>query len=129
VGGGNSQFSAWLADESERSDGESSEIVGPLAYNGDQPVDGDFDRDGQVNDVTVFRPSGATWDYDYDHDGDADDTSDPSLSASSYRSFAGNFDQDGYIDDVAVYRYNYGNWYYDDYHNATVEHNRYPPLV
>jgi hypothetical protein len=121
VGGGNGQFSAWLADESEGSNGESSEIVGPWAIDGDLPVAGDFDRDGQVDDVGVFRPSGPTWYYDYDHDGDTDVTNSPSISVSSYRAFAGDFDRDGFIDDVGLFRYTSGSWYYDYDHDGDID--------
>jgi hypothetical protein len=74
LGGGNGQFSAWLSKESGGSNGESSEIVGTWALDGDQPIAGDFDRDDQVDDVAVYRPSDHKWYYDYDHDGDTDET-------------------------------------------------------
>ncbi len=78
VGGGNGQFSAWLAATSDRSENEIDQTVSPWAYNGDLPLAGDFDSDGQVDDVAVYRtPPGVAdryyWYYDYDHDGDTDE--------------------------------------------------------
>jgi hypothetical protein len=124
VGGGNGQFSAWLADTSERSGDEIDETVSSWAFSGDLPLAGDFDSDGQADDVAVYRtPPGVGdryyWYYDYDHDGDTDESHGPWAQAPNYRPFVGDFDSDGEIDDVAVYNPDSHNWYYDYDHNGT----------
>jgi len=121
VGGGSGQFSAWLSKESENSGNETSETISPWAFSGDQPIAGDFDRDGTVDDVAVYRPSDHFWYYDHDHDGDTDDTFGPWAQVTSYRPFAGDFDRDGYIDDVAVLRLSDLSWHYDYDHNGTTD--------
>ena len=39
---------------------------------GDIPIAGDFDRDGESDDVGYYRTSTSEWRYDHDHDGSPD---------------------------------------------------------
>ncbi len=119
VGGGNGQFSAWLSRESTRSDGETDASGGPWGVSGDLPIAGDFDRDGRVDDVAVFRPSKRIWFYDVDHDGTTDHVSGP-WGWSGDLPVAGDFNGDGRMDDVGILHPPTRMWYYDDRHNATV---------
>jgi hypothetical protein len=124
VGGGNGQFSAWLAETSDRSENESDETISPWAYSGDLPIAGDFDSDGQADDVAIYRtPPGVGdqyyWYYDYDHDGDTDESHGPWATQTGYRPFAGDFDRDGEMDDVAAFRPDSHTWYFDYNHNGT----------
>ncbi|MEW5869317.1 MAG: M14 family zinc carboxypeptidase [Chloroflexota bacterium] len=118
------QFSAWLAFPSENSGDEVDDISGPWALDGDQPLAGDFDRDGRADDVAIYRPSTYMWLYDYGHTGDTDATVGPWLSNPSQVPFAGDFDRDGFSDDVAVFRTLTGTWYYDYDHNGTTNETR-----
>jgi len=87
---------------------------------GDLPLSGDFDRDGRIDDVAVYRPSTRTWYYDYDHDGDTDDKVEP-WGVAGDLPLGGDFDRDGTIDDVAVYRPSAGAWYYDHDHSGATD--------
>lgn len=125
VGGGNGQFSSWLSDTSTRSGNEIDQSVNPWAFPGDLPLAGDFDRDGQVDDVAIYRtpPVGDQyhWYYDYDHDGDTDEEHGPWARQSGDRPFAGDFDSDGYYDDVAVFRSADSSYHYDFNHDADTD--------
>ncbi len=123
VGGGNGQFSAWLSRESTRSDGETDASGGPWGVSGDLPIAGDFDRDGEVDDVAVFRPSERKWFYDYDHDGDTDESRGP-WGWSGDLPIAGDFDRDGEVDDVAVFRPSERKWFYDYDHDGDTDETR-----
>jgi hypothetical protein len=103
-------------------DGDTDEQRGPWGWAGDLPVAGDFDRDGYVDDVAVYRPTTHVWYYDYDHDGGTNATSGPWGWAGD-RPFAGDFDRDGFVDDVAVFRPSTHVAYYDYNHNGTTDEN------
>jgi len=126
VGGGNGQFSAWLANSSDRSGDEIDDSYTPWAYNGDLPLAGDFDSDGEIDDVAVYRTSSGVnqfkWYYDWDHNaGVSDETFGPWAEQTGDRPFAGDFDRDGEIDDVAIFRSSDGTWQYDINHNASTD--------
>jgi hypothetical protein len=126
VGGGNGQFSAWLANTSARSGDEIDQTEGPWAYDGDLPLAGDFDSDEKKDDVAIYRtPSGANqymWYYDFDHDASTDEGPiGPWAQQVDDRPFAGDFDRDGEIDDVAIYRTSNDTWYFDYNHNASTD--------
>ena len=85
---------------------------------GDQPLAGDFDRDGIVDDVAIFRPSNGSWHYSYDHDSGTDEQGGP-WGVAGDLPFAGDFDNDGYLDDVAYFKPWAQTWCYDhDHDNA-----------
>lgn len=126
VGGGNGQFSAWLANSSARSGDEIDESVSPWANSGDLPMAGDFDSDGVENDVAVYRTSSGDyqymWYYDWEHNGNSDQGPiGPWAQQTDDRPFAGDFDRDGELDDVAVYRTSNNTWHYDYNHNASTD--------
>jgi len=131
VGGGNGQFSAWLADPSARSGNEIDDFVSPYAFPGDLPLAGDFDSDGQADDVAVFRTANDVgdqfyWYYDYNHDGSSNYTSPSSWGQAGDRPFVGDFDSDGEMDDVAVFHTSDFSWEFDYNHNATTDRSCYP---
>jgi len=122
VGGGNGQFSSWLADTSDRSENEIDHSVSPWGYPGDLPLAGDFDRDGQADDVAFYRTTAGGdqyyWYYDYDHDGSTEEVHGPWAQQPGSRPFAGDFDRDGEIDDVAVFSTADLTWYFDNDHDV-----------
>ena len=101
-------------------DGGTDEQSGPWSWGGDRPLVGDFDRDGYVDDMAVYRPSTHVWYYDYDHNGSTDDTSGP-WGGRYCRPFAGDFDRDGRVDDVAVFRPTTRVVYYDYDHDGSTD--------
>ena len=131
VGGGNGQFSAWLANSSSRSGGEIDQAESPWALTGDLPLAGDFDADGDTDDVAVYRTSsGATqhmWYYDWGHDADTDQGPvGPWGQQAGDKPFAGDFDSDGEIDDVAVFRASDHSWHYDYNHDGDTDETHSP---
>jgi len=126
VGGGNGQFSAWLSYPSTRSGNEIDASSGPWGLSGDVPLAGDFDRDGQMDDVAIYRPSNHYWYYDYDHDGDTDETRGPWAQVTGDQPLAGDFDRDGKVDDVAIHRLSDYKWYYDYDHDGDTDETRGP---
>ena len=111
-GGGNGQFSAWLPQTSLRSSNDDDEVAGPWGQSDDIPMAGDFDCDGEQDDVVLFRPGDHKWYYDYDQDGTMDTSFGP-WALSSDRLFAGDFDRDGCMDDLAAFRPSNLKWYYE----------------
>jgi len=101
-------------------DGDTDAQSGPWGWGGDRPLVGDFDRDGHVDDVAVYRPSTHIWYYDYDHNGSTDLTSGPWGWAGDLP-FAGDFDRDGQVDDVALFRPSTHVVYYDYDHNGATD--------
>lgn len=87
---------------------------------GDMPLSGDFDRDGKVDDVAIYRSFTQHWYYDWDHNATNDETTEP-WSLRGDRPVAGDFNCDGYIDDVAVFRPSNRMWYFDYYHDGTID--------
>ena len=101
-------------------DGGTDEQSGPWGWSGDRPLVADFDRDGSIDDVAVYRPSTHVWYYDYDRNGNTDATSGPWGWADDLP-FAGDFDRDGYVDDVALFRPSTHEVYYDYDHNGSTD--------
>lgn len=128
VGHGNGQFSAWLSNTSNHSGNDDDHTIGPWAYPGDLPLAGDFDSDGQADDVAIYRTPAVGdqyhWYYDYNHDGDTDENRGPWAEQPGDRPFAGDFDGDGAIDDVAFYRASDHTWQYDYNHDANPDEIR-----
>jgi len=91
---------------------------------GNRPIAGDFDRDGFVDDVAVYRPD-HTWHYDYNHNGSTDEHHGP-WGWTGDLPMAGDFDRDGFVDDVALYRPSTRMWYYDYDHNGNTDEMRGP---
>lgn len=87
---------------------------------GDRPVVGDFDRDGRIDDIAVFRPSTYNWYIDYNHNGSTDETI-ANWGLCSDVPLAGDFDGDGYMDDFGVFRPADGEWYFDYNYNGTTD--------
>jgi hypothetical protein len=98
--------------------GASDEEVSGFGANGDLPFAGDFDHDGQVDDVGLYRSSTHTWYYDYNHNGGSPNEEVSGFGASGDLPIVGDFDRDGYADDVGVYRPSTHTWYYDYNHNG-----------
>jgi hypothetical protein len=90
-----------------------------LSTGGDRPVAGDFDRDGQNDDVAVFRSTTGTWYFDYNHDGTTDAI--VVWGQAGDIPLAGDFDGDGRIDDIAVFRPADCKWYFDYNRNGTTD--------
>jgi len=86
---------------------------------GNRPIVGDFDRDGFVDDVAVYRPD-STWHYDYNHNGSTNEHHGPWGWAGDLP-IAGDFNRDGFVDDVAVFRPSTGVWYYDFHHDGNTD--------
>jgi len=99
----NDTLSWWCYDyDHDNADGICDEVVQDWGEETDRPVAGDWDRDGFVDDVAVFRWMNHYCYYDYDHDGTTDEehwhwTTENGLPV------AGDFDRDGYVDDLALY--------------------------
>ncbi len=172
VGGGNGQFSSWLADTSDRSENEIDHSVSPWAYPGDLPLAGDFDRtgrsttwpstahlpwatsttgtttttttadtdeihgpwaqqpgdrpfagdfdsDGEIDDVAVFRTADYTWHFDFNHDGTTNQTF--SCGTTCQHPVAIDYDGDGFVDDRAAFCTSDRKWYFDADHNCTTD--------
>lgn len=84
------------------------------------PFAGDFDRDGFIDDVAVFRPSTHVAYYDYDHDGTTDEES-THFTTETGIPVAGDFDSDGYVDDIVFFLPDWeptSIWFYDYDHNG-----------
>lgn len=92
------------------------------------PIAGDFDSDGQRDDIAVFRPSNKIWYYDFNHDGNTDERSGP-WGASGDLPISGDFDRDGKYDDVAVFRASERMWIYDFNHDGTTDERVSPWAV
>jgi hypothetical protein len=101
-------------------DGTTDGELYPVGFYGDRYVAGDFDRDGHLDDVATFRPSGPAWYYDYNHDGSSDEVV-HFWGTSIDIPFAGDFDHDGFVDDVVVYRPTEYTWYFDYGHDGTTD--------
>ena len=84
------------------------------------PVAGDFDRDGSMDDVAIFRLSFGQWVYDFNHNADTDLRIE-GWGGEEDSSIAGDFDRDGFIDDVAVFRPSDEKWYYDFDHDGDTD--------
>ncbi len=126
VGRSNGQFSAWLADPSEFSGDEIDESVNPWANPGDLPVAGDFDSDGEEDDVAVYRTASGgnqyMWYYDWNHNASSDEGPiGPWAQQAGDKPFAGDFDSDHEIDDVAIFRPSNNKWYFDYNHNGVTD--------
>lgn len=114
------QFSAWLGLISEDSGDKVDSSSGPWALNGDLPLAGDFDRDGNADDVSVYRPSNDRWYYDFNHNATTDQTIGPWLIPDG-RPFVGDFNRDGKLDDTALFDFTSGTWYIDFFHNGITD--------
>ena len=88
-----------------------------MSESGDMPLSGDFDRDGKVDDVAIYRSFTQHWYYDWDHNATNDETTEP-WSLRGDRPVVGDFDRDGKIDDVAVFRPSNRMWYFDYDHDG-----------
>jgi len=93
-----------------------------LRADGGVPVAGDFSRDDPSipNDVAIYNPSDATWDYDHDLDGDTDEESGAWSTVTDIQ-MGGDFDRDGYVDDVCVLRASTKEYIFDMGHNGTTD--------
>lgn len=93
---------------------------GSWGQGGDLPFAGDFDRDGFVDDVAVFRPSTHVAYYDYDHNGTTDEEA-THFTTEAGLPVAGDFDSDGFVDDVVFFLPDWeptSIWFYDYDHNG-----------
>lgn len=96
---------------------------GPWGHAGDRPFAGDFDRDGYLDDVAVFRPSTHVAHYDYSHNGTTDKES-THFTTETGIPVAGDFDNDGYVDDVVFFLADWAPtsiWFYDHDHNGPAD--------
>ncbi|MCP4634641.1 MAG: calcium-binding protein, partial [candidate division Zixibacteria bacterium] len=87
---------------------------------GDLPVAGDFDRDGFVNDIAVYRPSNRNWYFNFNHN-TVVDTVVVQWGNFGDIPFAGDFDYDDKNDDVGVFRPATRMWYFDYNRNGTTD--------
>jgi V8-like Glu-specific endopeptidase len=77
--------------------------------NGDLPLVGDFDSDGRIDDLGVWRPSVGTW-----HAKRSNDTiifNAVQWGAQGDVPLVGDFDSDGQMDDLGVWRPSLGTWH------------------
>lgn len=79
---------------------------------GDIPLAGDFDYDGYIDNIGVFRPSHRTWYFNYNLENETDRSSGP-WGISGDVPIAGDFDGDGDYGDLAVFRPSDQTWYFD----------------
>jgi hypothetical protein len=86
----------------------------------DLPVAGDFDNDGHVDDLGVYRPSNHMWYFEANLDGVTDRTSGP-WGASGDLPVAGDFDGDGQLGDLGLFRASDRNWYFDYSSNGNTD--------
>ncbi len=86
-------------------------------------VSGDFDRDGDHDDIAFYSTAMRSWAYDLDHDGDYDGSAVdwPAGASVDALPFAGDLDQDGIVDDVGVFDPAYRVWWFDYNHNGTTD--------
>lgn len=103
-----------------------AEMEGPWGAAGDIPIVGDFDVDGNNDDVAVFRPASRIWYFDYNHNTTTNEIMDQPWGLPGDRPLAGDFDCDSRINDIAVFRPSTHMWYYDYDHNGTTDATRGP---
>ncbi len=101
--------------------GQSDRVEGPWGERGDVPMAGDFDSDGFVDDVAVFRSGPNLWLFDFNSDGSTDGSTRMGPGDEGDRFVVGDFDEDGYVNNVGIFMPTRGRWYFGTftYNSAT----------
>jgi len=115
-GSGATQY-RWYYDWDHDADTDEGPIGPWVQQAGDRPFSGDFDRDGEMDDVAIFRPSSHLWYYDYNHNATTDTSCSP-YGTTCLKPFALDYDLDGYVDDAGAYCTSDQKWYYDINHDC-----------
>jgi hypothetical protein len=114
-------FQIWCYDYNHDNTGHTCDEWGSSwGQAGDLPFAGDFDSDGFLDDVAVFRPSTHVAYYDWNHDGTTDEEA-THFTTETGVPVVGDFDNDGFVDDVAFFLADWeptSIWFYDYDHNA-----------
>jgi hypothetical protein len=99
--------------------------TGSWGREGDLPFAGDFDRDGQMQNLGVYRGATQEWLHKMSGATGTDYIVGP-WGLDGDLPVTGDFDRDGYADDVGLYRPSTQMWYYDFDHNKTTDAQRGP---
>jgi len=114
-------FQIWCYDYNHDNTGHTCDEWGSSwGQAGDLPFAGDFDSDGFLDDVAVFRPSTHVAYYDWNHDGTTDEEA-THFTTETGVPVVGDFDNDGFVDDVAFFLADWeptSIWFYDYDHNG-----------
>jgi len=117
----------WLFDLNGDGKKDSSVKMKQCEYEaGDKVVVGDFDRDGYINDIGIFKPFGRWYFYasTYDANNNSVFFPGPFLAINwgirGDLPVGGDFDNDGYSDNIGIFRPSHRMWYYNyDLDNMT----------
>jgi len=94
---------------------QSDRTSGPWGLRGDVPVAGDFDRDGMVDDLALFRPYQNNWFFDFDANGNSDVSTRMGPGERGEAFVAGDFDRDGYVNDIGIFNSTSRRWYFGSF--------------